>query len=248
MSRRAPGRKEHEVNENIIRKVKALLATAEHANTPEAEAETAMTMAMMLMGKYAIDEAVVRDRSTRGTVQRRVFRCPAPYSRNKRVLASIVCRAFRCRAVSVGDTVVVFGFEADLDQAEMMFTSLLAQMASAAANVRPPDTWRAQSASSTAAYRRSYMLGWVEEVNSRLRAMTRKVDADAVAEHGADKMALVVQSTTTAVNDALRAEFPRLTSSPVTTGNAGYGAGRNAGAGANLGGSSVRGARAALGR
>jgi hypothetical protein len=235
------------MNENIIRKVKALLATAEHANTPEAEAETAMTMAMMLMGKYAIDEAVVRDRGTRGTVQRRVLRCPAPYSTQKKVLANQISLAFRCQAVGIGDVVVVFGFEADLEQVEMLFTTLLAQMASAAANVRP-GYWDDTSAAAVAAYRRSFMLGWTAEVAKRLRDMNRKVEAEANAEHGSDRMAVVLRTNAAAVSDAVRAEYPRTVSTTARSNGAGWGAGRGAGANANIGGAAVRGARAAIGR
>jgi hypothetical protein len=234
------------VNENIIRKVKALLATAEHANTPEAEAETAMTMAMALMGKYAIDEAVVRDRGTRGTVQRRVLRCPAPYSTQKKVLANQIGLAFRCKAIGIGDTVVMFGFEADLEQVEMLFTTLLLQMANAAANLRP-GVANGRGAE-LAAYRRSFMLGWTAEVAKRLRDMNNKVEAEANAEHGSDRMALVLRTNAAAVSDAVRAEFPRTVSSQVRSSGAGWGAGQRSGANANIGGSAVRGARAAIGR
>lgn len=45
-------------------KVAAILAVAQHPNTPQAEAETALAMAWKLMQKYGIDEAAAKTRNT----------------------------------------------------------------------------------------------------------------------------------------------------------------------------------------
>jgi hypothetical protein len=47
-------------SEKIMDRVAALLAVAEHPNTPPAEAETALMMANSLITKHAIDEAILR--------------------------------------------------------------------------------------------------------------------------------------------------------------------------------------------
>ena len=52
--------------DDILRKVQAMIARADHPNTPPAEAETARAMAEQLMLKYRIDETILGQGKTGG--------------------------------------------------------------------------------------------------------------------------------------------------------------------------------------
>ena len=165
-----------------LERVRKLLAKAERTDN-EHERAAFMAAASALMAKYGIDSLdPERPRQAPGD---RIVTVPGPWAREKARLVSLVAQALRCRPLLIGrgdggHRVHVFGFTADLERAELLATSLLLQMATGLARVRPPDRRRLR------AYRRSWLLGFTDEVYRLLReAETARRGAGARGGHRA---------------------------------------------------------------
>ena len=133
---------------------------------------------------------------------------------------------------------------ADLDRVELLYTSLLVQAVRDLVHVIP-DSWGHPSASSVAAYRRSWLAGFASAVYTRLlRAERRAVDEQPMTGSGTST-ALVLADRSTEVARAVQAAHPRLrTMKQRRLSGDGHGEGRAAGARANLGHHAVGGTRA----
>lgn len=119
-------------NEKILDRVRALLAIAEHPNTPPHEADTALTQANRLMAKHAIQEATARaaqTREERRAVERKPFRIhDGDYSEflveMRRILQGI-CKHNRVAVVitSAYDT-ELFGMHDDIVWVEQQYMQI----------------------------------------------------------------------------------------------------------------------------
>lgn len=233
--------------ESMLAKVRALLTKAEHPNTPEAEAEALTAKAAALMAKYGIDEAMAAARENRReTPERHVIVIDDPYASAKSVLLNVTVEANRCRAIQMHGRPVrvhVYGFKPDLEAAEMLYTSLLLQMANGLARIRATG-YHGQDRTRSA--RRAYILGFASAVSSRLR----KVRQDTETVSAQPGTALVLASRALAVNSMFQDENPKVRSRSVSLSNRdGYASGYAAGQRADVGGTRIgRGAGHSLSR
>jgi len=220
------------LRERTLDRVRKLLAKAERTDN-EHERATFMAAAAALMAKYGIDSLdPERPRQAPGD---RIVTLPGPWAREKARLVSLVAQALRCRPLLIGradggQRVHVFGFAADLERAELLATSLLLQMAAGLARVPPP-------VAAVRAYRRSWLLGFTDEVYRLLCA------AEARAEERAPVAgtALVLADRRAEVEEAVAAVYPRVRQSVPRTSGTGYRDGMAAGRLADLGRTRVPG-------
>lgn len=124
---------------DMLRKVQAMLARADHPNTPPAEAETARRMAGELMEKYRIDEAMFQETMPLDHQLVPAWRtwtvCSSEslYAGTYRDLCTLAINHFECRAVYASSTAddgwvwkaEVCGYESDLRMAEVLYTSMM---------------------------------------------------------------------------------------------------------------------------
>lgn len=197
-------------NEAILERVRKLLAKAEHPGTPPAEAEAFSEKAAALIARYAIDDALLAERSASGAAPDvRTVRVHAPYSLPKSVLLSQVASAHRVRVIigpapeddRASTTCHVVGFAVDLEMTDLLFTSLLLQATSA--------MLRGGQGSRVRSYRRSFLLGFAYRVGARLRELN--VEAVQASEPVQGVSAeLVLARRDDRVSDAVREAFPQL--------------------------------------
>ncbi|HUR06256.1 MAG TPA: DUF2786 domain-containing protein [Nonomuraea sp.] len=214
------------MRERTLERVRKLLAKAERTDN-EHERATFMAAAASLMAKYGIDSLDPAD--TRQVPGDRMVTLPNPWAREKARLVSLVAQALRCRPLLIGrgdggQRVHVFGFAADLERADVLATSLLLQMATGLARVRPPDI-------AMRAYRRSWLLGFTDEVYRLLR----EAEARAEEQAPAASTALVLADRRAEVERVVAAHYPRIRLTVPRTSGTGYRAGVEAGGRADLG-------------
>ena len=249
--------------------IRGLLAKAEATEFPE-EAEAFFAKASELISRWAIDEAMLwdgADRDGREQPDELQLIVHSPYLAQKAVLIGCVARANGCQAVRLvsgpgtgSEIVSIVGFPSDLRWVETLVTSLLVQLTSAMLARCP----RGGSASSTASWRRSFIIGFAEEVSERLerdRAEAARVTAEEQARAAASdpsaqpgtapalSVALVLASREDEVRQDFRKRHPYVRSSWASSGRSATGrrAGQQAGREASLTRGSV-GGRRSLGR
>ncbi|WP_431901646.1 DUF2786 domain-containing protein [Nonomuraea sp. bgisy101] len=211
-------------------RVRKLLAKAEGTDN-EHERETFMAAATALMAKYGIERAAPS--AARSTPANRVVTLGDPWAREKARLVYLVSEAVRCRPVLIGkgdggQRVHVFGFASDLERADLLATSLLLQMASGVARVPVP-------ADRVRAYRRSWMLGFTDEVYRLLVAAESRA-----AAAGAPGTELVLADRKAEVERAVAELYPRIRRSVPRMSGTGYRDGVAAGRRADLARTAVR--------
>ncbi|MDQ2678999.1 MAG: DUF2786 domain-containing protein [Actinomycetota bacterium] len=243
--------------------IRALLAKAEATEFPE-EAEAFFAKASELISRWAIDEAMLwadTDASGRDQPDELQLVVHTPYLPQKAVLIGAVAQANNCRAVRLvggagarSEIISIIGFPTDLRWVETLVTSLLVQLTSAMLAKCPPGT----SASATASWRRSFIIGYAEEVGSRLEmdrataaARTPRPEPAAASSSAnpAPSVELVLASRSAEVDDDFRRRHPHVRSSWASSGRsaAGRRAGRQAGREASLSRNGLTGRRS-LGR
>jgi Protein of unknown function (DUF2786) len=215
------------LSEDVLARVRKLLAVAEHPNTPPEEADNAARAAERMIAKHAIDEALLDAAAqTRTRPESRSLLVEPPYASAKTTLAGAVASAHGVRAIIVrgGDEpqrVILIGFPADLQVVDLLYTSLLLQ---ATTSVR-------RQPASGRAFRRAFLIGFAAEVGERLRSAR----TEAVAEAGGASTALAVRDRQRDVDDAVREQFPHLRTTRTTVSDrGGLLAGRQSGATADL--------------
>ncbi|MGP3965404.1 DUF2786 domain-containing protein [Nonomuraea sp. 3N208] len=216
------------MRERILDRVRKLLAKAERTDNDH-ERATFMAAASVLMAKHGID--ALPPAGTRQVPGDRIVTLPNPWAREKARLVSLVAQAVRCRPLLIGrgdggQRVHVFGFAADLERADLMATSLLLQMASGLARVRVPE-----DVTAVRAYRRSWLLGFTDEVYRLLCEAESRAEADSEGTG----TALVLADRRGEVERAVAACYPHIRMSVPRTSGSGYRDGVAAGRRADLG-------------
>lgn len=247
--------------------IRGLLAKAEASEFPD-EAEAFFAKASELISRWSIDEAMLwatADESSRERPDELRLVLHAPYLPQKAVLVGVVASAHGCRTVRLvsppgtgTEVVSVVGFPSELRWVDTIVTSLLVQLTSAMLSRCPSG----MTPSASASWRRSFIIGFAEEVGSRLeadRAAAMDEREAAAAASGARSARdagspprsaeLVLASRSEEVDHELRRLHPRLRSSYASSGRSisGRSHGRAAGAKAALGRRGL-GARGMLGR
>ena len=239
---------------DLLDRVRKLLAKAEDEGCTPAEAEALTAKAAELMARYGIDRALLGalHPETDKPADRK-FGFDRPWADVKAHLLAAVATALRCQCVQAqtaeGARLHVFGYASDLERAEILYTSLLVQMARALAREPVP-----AAGNSAKAWRRSWMLGYCSAVVARVRAAEEAAVAAAApaADETADagqSAALVLADRSLTVRTQVTAAYPRLKKKRVTYSGGGYGAGYREGQKADIGGAKIRSRSAgALGR
>lgn len=252
--------------------IRGLLAKAE-ATEFEQEAEAFFNKASELIARWAIDEAMLWDGADVGQRENPdelQLRVDSPYLAQKAILVSGVAKANGCRAVRLSggrgarsEIVSVVGFPSDLRWVETLVTSLLVQLTTTMLRSAP----RGLTPSASAAWRRSYIVGFAETVTARLtedRSSAAGTDddrnrtaggggdeagGDGAARGDGPSVALVLASRALEVDEDYRRRFPHVRSSWASSGGSASGrsAGQKAGREASLTRGSL-GARGILGR
>jgi hypothetical protein len=124
------------------------------------------------------------------------------------------------------------GGRADLAAVELLFTSLLLQVARALSAAERPLERRSASRS----FRRSFLLGYAHRIGERLQTARRSATAEAAAEHDVDLLP-VLRSRQAAVEERVAELFPRVraTRSRASVDAGGWYAGREAAERADVG-------------
>lgn len=233
-----------DVPDDLLDRVRKLLAKAESEGCTPAEAEALTGKAAELMARYGIDRARLGALHPESDQPGdRVFDLDNPWAAVKAHLLSGLATALRCQCVlltrsSPGSRVHVFGYRSDLERADILFTSLLVQMARAlAAQPVPAAGGRAK------AWRRSWMLGYATAVVARVRAAEDAAAAGADADDGSaagPSTALVLADRALTVRRQVQQAYPRTRKTTVTYSGTGYRDGYREGQKADIGGAKVR--------
>ncbi|MCF6734801.1 DUF2786 domain-containing protein [Blastococcus sp. KM273129] len=197
--------------DRALRRIRGLLAKAESTAFPE-EAEALTAKAQELMTRHAVDAALLGDGTPSGIdVDARRVHLADPYARAKTQLLGAVAEANGVRLVwyqGLGIATLV-GVRADLDAVELLFTSLLLQVAHALAAAERQDGRRSGSRT----FRRAFLLGYAHRIGERLAAARRRATeeaaAEAAAERGADLLP-VLRSRQAAVEARTAELFPKV--------------------------------------
>ena len=227
--------------------IRNLLAKAEATEFPD-EAEAFFNKASELIARYSLDEAMVwASASSHGREEPEELRLEihSPYLTQKSVLVGAVASAHGCRTVRLSrgrgersEIVSIVGFPSELRWVDTIFTSLIVQLTSAMLSGSPAGL----TPSASAAWRRSFIMGFAQEVSDRLeedrRAAAAQTDAaqrEATSSPGAS-VSVVLASRADEVDADFRRRYPRVRTSWASSGRsrAGEKAGRAAGRSASL--------------
>lgn len=234
---------------DLLDRVRKLLAKAEAEGVTPHEAEALTAKAAELMARYGIDRALLGAlHPETDSPADRVFDLDNPWAAVKAHLLAGLASAMRCQCILLsrrdpGSRVHVFGYQSDLERADILFTSLLVQMARALAAEPVPG-----AGSGAKAWRRSWMLGYASAVVARVRAAEETAVADATAAGAATdgpSTALVLADRAMTVRRHAEHAYPRTRKTRVTYSGNGYQAGFREGQKADIGGAKVKGRSAA---
>ena len=239
---------------DLLDRVRKLLAKAEDEGCSQAEAEALTAKAAELMARYGIDRALLGAlHPETDKPADRVFTLANPWGDIKRHLLAGLAMALRCQCVQTrsadGTRLHVFGYTSDLERADILFTSLLVQLARALAAQAVPG-----AGGEARAWQRSWMLGYCTAVVTRVRAAEEAAAAAAAgsatgAAGAGQSAALVLADRSLVVRRQVAAAYPRLRKTRVTYSGSGYGDGYREGQKADIGGPKLRSRSAgALGR
>jgi hypothetical protein len=203
-------------DDRAMRRIRGLLAKAEPTEFHD-EAEALTAKAQELMTRHAVDAALLEagsSSSRRAAVGTRRVHVQDPYVRAKMQLLAAVAEANDVRLVwyqSLGIANLV-GATTDADAVELLFTSLLLQVAQALGAAERT----AGLGSASRSFRRSFLLGYAHRIRERLTTARERATAEAGAEaratHGVDLLP-VLRSRQAAVEERVAELFPRVRSS-----------------------------------
>jgi hypothetical protein len=236
----------------LLERVRKLLAKAEDDGVTPAEAEALTAKAAELMARYGIDRALLAAaRPETDRPANRIIDVPNPWAQVRAHLLAGLVTAMRCQCVllpaAAGKRVHVFGYTSDLERAEMLYTSLLVQMAHGLAVAEVPAT-----AHSARAWRRSWLLGYASAVIARVRAAEERAASDAGdagREDGGPSTAVVLADRSLVVRRHCEDAYPNTRTMRITYSGSGYRTGYAEGERADIGGPRLkRGSARALTR
>jgi hypothetical protein len=195
----APATKLRGADNRVLERVRALLAKAESTDFP-AEAEAFSAKAQELIARYSIEEVLAA--TPDATPLARRLGVDHPYESEKASLLDAVARANHCHTVWSPELAfsTVFGFDADIDAVELLYTSLLVQANRAMARDEP-----AKGKARIKAFRRSFLVAYAHRIGERLERATRHE----IAQHGGGDLLPVLRGRDLQVREAVTRAFPR---------------------------------------
>ena len=239
-------------DDDLLDRVRKLLAKAEAEGVTPHEAEALTGKAAELMARYGIDRARLgAARPETDAPADKIVTLDNPWAAVKAHLLSGLVQALRCQCVLLNGRstrVHVFGYASDIERADILFTSLLVQMARGLAAQQAPQ-------SHARAWRRSWLLGFISAVVSRVRAAeqaaAQAADApgtqQAASGDGGPSTALVLADRKLTVRRNVQQAYPRTRQTRVTYTGSGYSDGYREGQRADIGGAKLRAGSKALG-
>jgi hypothetical protein len=232
------------LNDDVTRKVRALLDRANHPGTPQAEAEAALAMAYRLMAKYDLDERLLTQQKSNAPVVadqivRRRYETVGPYRVRRHSLFMRMAWVLSCACYRASNeeedtgTVACYalGTERDLDALETLFQA--AEMM--ALRLLP---WGDRG------FRTSWWHGFTDGIEAKLSRERRSV------ERSTPGAALVLRDRAKRAEEEMIRIEPNLVWRTTRYSNSGdaYNDGRRAGSRFSSGGDSVKGGHTALPR
>jgi hypothetical protein len=230
----------------LLDRVRKLLAKAEAEGVTPPEAEALTAKAAELMARYGIDRArLAASRPETDAPGNRIIDIENPWAQVRAHLLAGLAGAMRCQCVLLstskpGARIHVFGYASDLERTDILYTSLLLQMARGLtatvipAGVRSPRAWR-----------RSWLLGFVSAVITRVRSAEERAATGAEAEPATGpSTALVLADRAVVIRQQLEQAYPVTRRTRITYSGQGYGAGYNQGQRADIGNARLKPARA----
>src|SRR5450755_1732578 len=146
----------------------------------------------------------------------------------------------RLAATRPGARIHIFGYASDLERVDILYTSLLLQMAHGLTSTAVPVGVR-----SPRAWRRSWLLGFVTAVITRVRSAEDRAAATAEGEtHPGPSTALVLADRAVVIRRQLEQEYPVTRRTRVTYSGRGYSDGYAQGQRADIGNRRVGSAKA----
>jgi Protein of unknown function (DUF2786) len=237
----------------LLERVRKLLAKAEAEGVTPAEAEALTAKAAELMARYGIDRALLAaaQPATDQPANRKID-IGNPWAQVKAHLLGGLASALRCSCVQLPRTrtgaaarLHLFGYACDLERTEILYTSLLVQMAHGLLAAPVPAGVR-----SVRAWRRSWLLGYVSAVVARVHAAEDRAAAAAGGQQaaGGKSAALVLADRSLVIRQQCAQAYPRTRTLRVTYTGTGYRDGYTEGQRADVGSPRVKGAAGALTR
>jgi hypothetical protein len=218
----------------LLDRVRKLLAKAEAEGVTPPEAEALTAKAAELMARYGIDRALLA--ATRPETDKpdsRIIDIDNPWAQVRAHLLAGLAGAMRCQCILLnpdrgGARVHVFGYASDLERADILYTSLLLQMAHGLTAALVP-----ARVGSVRAWRRSWLLGFVAAVVARVKAAEdRAAASSSAAVHTGPSTALVLADRSVVIRRNMEQAYPVTRQARVTyTGNGyrdGYAKGQQA--------------------
>ena len=235
-----------ELSGTLLERVRKLLAMAEGDGVTQAEAEAFTEKAAGLMARYGIDRALLAAaRPDTDRPANRKIDVPNPWADVRAHLLAGLVTAMRCQCVLLpvasGKRMHVFGYESDLERAEMLYTSLLIQMAHGLAAAPVPATAR-----SVRAWRRSWLLGYTSAVVARVQTAEQRAASETRQTPDGDgpSTAVVLADRSLEVRRQYAEAYPVTRKLRMTYTGSGYGSGFAEGQRADIGAKRLHGRRA----
>lgn len=248
------------LDSKILNRVRGLLDKAASTEFEE-EAQALRDKAMALMAAYGIEQAMLQasGRVVRDEIINTRISYKNPFSHEKHTLLHCVATIFNCRAIGTasGKSVLyadMVGHASDVERVEFLYTLLLVQAENGAAKIKAGDNYGyrppRQVAAHTRALRAAYLVGFAEEIHSRLYRIQQHAARQHNIAHTGDGTAnvLPVLASRKELVDRRYAElFPgKLKANARRYRDDGYQAGRAGGRNADLGQDRFRTGRKAL--
>lgn len=224
--------------------IQKLMNKAEDPATTPAERDAIVERVTYLMAKHGIEEAMLSAAEERtAKVVNQGYKITAPYVNQKMTMLNNIGIAFGCQSVRMADDrLVMYGHEDDMEKVFMLYGSLLIQMVTSLGSVVKPSHVHGKT------FNTSFVNGYVFEVVKRVKDAYKRARQDVQNSTG-NGMELVLRDRAVAVRDAYRTDHPftRVSNSRSSiTSEAGYNAGKSAGASANIGQTGLGGGRRSI--
>lgn len=221
----------------LLDRVRKLLAKAEAEGVTPHEAEALTAKAAELMARYGIDRAkLAATRPETDQPDNRIIDIANPWAQVRAHLLAGLAGAMRCQCILLGADgpgarVHIFGYRSDLERTDILYTSLLLQMAHGLTATIPP-----AGARSVRAWRRSWLLGFAAAVVARVKSAEDRAAARAEAEHtNGPSTALVLADRSVVVRRQIEEAYPVTRQARITYSGNGYRAGYAQGQQADIG-------------
>jgi hypothetical protein len=172
--------------------IRALLAKAEGTTFP-AEAEAFAAKAQELMTRYSIDAALLDGRhgdDLAAGVRSRRLHLDNPYAKEKVHLLATVASVNGARVIysEAFGFATAIGFPADLDVADMLFTSLLVQAARALIEAAA-----VIGRGSSPAFRRGFWIAYSVRIGERLNEAKQQASTEAETTYGTSLVPVLIE-------------------------------------------------------